>query len=153
MEWPDNFPERRTNATPLFSRSFLLLAFAFACGSPRRPAAAPPSPLQLADPLFGTDGGGNTVPGASVPFGFVSVSPDTTHGSTSGYDGHGLILGFSQTHVAGTGGGSKYGNFRVTPALGEDGFANLGFARSEEQARPGFYAVCSAGPGGRSAPS
>ena len=43
-------------------------------------------PSDLASPFFGVDGGGNTVPGASVPFGFVSLSPDTSHGSTSGYD-------------------------------------------------------------------
>lgn len=109
--------------------------------------AAPPSPSDLADPFFGSDGGGNTVPGAAVPFGFASVSPDTTHGSTSGYDGKSLIVGFSQTHVSGTGGGSKYGNFRITPALGDDGFVNLGYPRAEEQASPGYYSVVIGRPG------
>ncbi|HEX5182929.1 MAG TPA: GH92 family glycosyl hydrolase [Allosphingosinicella sp.] len=110
-------------------------------------AAAPPSTADLADPFFGSDGGGNTVPGAQVPFGFASVSPDTIHGATSGYDGHSLIIGFSQTHVSGTGGGSKYGNFRITPALGDDGFVNLGFPRAEERASPGFYSVVIGRPG------
>jgi len=99
------------------------------------------APLDLVDPFVGVDRGGNTVPGASVPFGFVSLSPDTTRGSTSGYDSEGLIIGFSHTHVSGTGGAGKYGNFRVTPAVGDDAWGNLAFAKSAEEASPGFYAV------------
>lgn len=104
-------------------------------------------PVHLANPFFGVDGGGNTVPGASVPFGFVSLSPDTSHGSTSGYDSQGLILGFSHTHVSGTGGAGKYGNFRVTPAVGNDAWGNLAFPKSGENARPGYYAVTIGRPG------
>jgi predicted alpha-1,2-mannosidase len=105
------------------------------------------SPLALADPFVGVDGGGNTVPGASVPFGFVSLSPDTTHGSTSGYDSAGLIIGFSHTHVSGTGGAGKYGNFRVTPAIGDDAWDNPAFPRADEKAGPGYYAVTVGRPG------
>ena len=104
-------------------------------------------PLALANPFQGVDGGGNTVPGTSVPFGFVSLSPDTSHGSTSGYDSAGLILGFSHTHVSGTGGASKYGNFRVTPAIGDDAWGNLTFPKSDERASPGYYAVTIGRPG------
>lgn len=111
------------------------------------PASSAEAPVDLANPFFGADGGGNTVPGASVPFGFVSLSPDTSHGSTSGYDSGGLILGFSHTHVSGTGGASKYGNFRVTPAIGEDAWGNLAFPKAREQASPGFYAVTIGRPG------
>src|SRR5206468_9123679 len=50
------------------------------------PAQQRSDPLELANPFLGVDNGGNTVPGASVPFGFVSLSPDTSNGSTSGYD-------------------------------------------------------------------
>lgn len=81
------------------------------------------------------------MPGASVPFGFVSLSPDTSHGSTSGYDSGGLFLGFSHTHVSGTGGAGKYGNFRVTPAIGDDAWGNLAFPKADEEASPGYYAV------------
>src|SRR4051812_6113508 len=98
-------------------------------------------PVDLASPFFGVDGGGNTVPGASVPFGFVSLSPDTSQGATSGYDSNGLILGFSATHVSGTGGAGKYGNFRVMPAIGDDGWGNLAFPKVDELASPGYYAV------------
>ena len=97
------------------------------------------------DSFVGVDNGGATVPGAAVPFGFVELSPDTTHGDTSGYSSAGAIIGFSQTHVSGTGGGSKYGNFRVTPVAGPLSVGNLNFARSDEQASPGYYAVTIAG--------
>jgi predicted alpha-1,2-mannosidase len=110
-------------------------------------SAQAPASVQLADPFFGVDKGGATVPGAAVPFGFVELSPDTTHGDTSGYDSRGLIIGFSHTHVSGTGGASKYGNFRVTPAIGDDAWGNLAFPRSNEQAGPGYYAVTIGRPG------
>lgn len=95
----------------------------------------------LVNNFVGADGEGNTVPGASVPFGFVSLSPDTTNAASSGYDSKGLILGFSHTHVSGTGGGSKYGNFRVTPTAGPVTVNNLAFHRFNEAAHPGFYAI------------
>jgi len=98
-------------------------------------------PNMWVDPFLGVDGGGNTVPGASVPFGFVSVSPDTSNANSSGYDSDGLILGFSHTHVSGTGGASKYGNFRVTPTIGEVTVNNLAFRKSHELAAPGIYSV------------
>jgi hypothetical protein len=50
-------------------------------------------------------------------------------------------------HGSGTGGASKYGNFRVTPAIGEDAWDNLAFPRSAEQASPGYYAVTIGRPG------
>lgn len=65
-----------------------------------------PSHLPLTsycDPFIGADGGGNTVPGAAVPFGFANPSPDTLRHDTSGYDSRQPIIGFSQTHVSGTG--------------------------------------------------
>lgn len=104
-------------------------------------SAQAPAPVELADPFFGVNNGGASVPGAAVPFGLIELSPDTTHGDTSGYDSSGLIIGFSHTHVSGTGGASKYGNFRVTPAIGDDAWGNLAFPKSAEQASPGYYAV------------
>ena len=67
-----------------------------------------PNLISKVDPFVGVDGGGvaggNTVPGAGVPFGFVSLSPDTTNADTNGYDSKSPIMGFSYTHVSGTGG-------------------------------------------------
>ncbi len=93
------------------------------------------------DPFIGATGGGNTVPGAAVPFGFVSASPDTAHGDTNGYDSWSPLVGFGTIHVSGTGGNSKYGNFRVTPTTGPVDPKNLAFARHNETASPGLYSV------------
>jgi predicted alpha-1,2-mannosidase len=104
---------------------------------------------QWVNPFVGVDGGGNTVPGAAVPFGFVELSPDTTNADTSGYSSSGRIIGFSHTHVSGTGGDAKYGNFRVTPTSGTLRVGNLRFSKAEESAAPGYYAVTLEGDGGR----
>ena len=99
------------------------------------------------DPFIGADGGGNTVPGAAVPFGFANPSPDTVpnpdpdHWDTSGYESDKPIAGFSQTHVSGTGGEGKYGNFRVTPQAGEVNLQDLSSPKQDETAEPGYYAV------------
>jgi len=100
-----------------------------------------PSPLDSVDPFIGVDGGGNTVPGAGVPFGFVRLSPDTANHPTSGYNSAEKILGFSHTHVSGTGGASKYGNFLTTPEVGELYIRNRGSDKKEETASPGYYNV------------
>lgn len=99
-------------------------------------------PLALVNVFVGSehDGNdGNTVPGASVPFGFVSLSPDTTNGSTNGYDRHSLVTGLSFTHESGTGGDSKYGNFRVLPTIGPLDPRNAALPRQSETGAPGFY--------------
>jgi predicted alpha-1,2-mannosidase len=103
--------------------------------------AQTPEPTALADPFVGSSGGGNTVPGAGLPFGFVNLSPDTTHGDTNGYDNWSPIVGFSSVHVSGTGGNSKYGNFRVTPTTGPVNPRNLAYDRHDEIAAPGSYTV------------
>src|SRR6267378_1984710 len=97
--------------------------------------------ITYADPFVGTENGGNIVPGAQIPFGFVHVSPDTANPNTAGYNPHENILGFSQTHVSGTGGASKYGNFLMTPLVGNVRVNNLGSPRTEEAASPGYYTV------------
>jgi predicted alpha-1,2-mannosidase len=109
--------------------------------------SAPPL-TQFVDPFVGVDGGGNTVPGAAVPFGFVELSPDTASADTNGYASASPILGFSHTHVSGTGGEAKYGNFRVTPVVGKLLLENAGYAKSQETASPGYYAVTLTGEGG-----
>ncbi|MCA1589795.1 MAG: glycoside hydrolase family 92 protein, partial [Acidobacteria bacterium] len=103
--------------------------------------------ISYVDPFVGTDRDGNTVPGAAVPFGFANPSPDTVPNpdpnrfDTSGYESDKPIIGFSQTHVSGSGGEGKYGNFRVTPQVGEIDPKNLGSPKQTELAEPGYYAV------------
>jgi predicted alpha-1,2-mannosidase len=97
--------------------------------------------ITYADPFVGTENGGNIVPGAQIPFGFVHVSPDTVNATSAGDNSYENILGFSQTHVSGTGGASKYGNFLLTPWVGKLRVNNLGSPKSDEAASPGYYTV------------
>src|ERR1022692_4426957 len=56
---------------------------------------------------IGTGGHGHTYPGATCPFGMVQLSPDTFNDDwdwCSGYNrSEGSIMGFSHTHLSGTG--------------------------------------------------
>lgn len=83
-------------------------------------------------PLIGTAWRGHTYPGASAPFGLVQLSPDTSgppepkwneRGAwygwehSSGYHSpDDVILGFSHTHLSGTG-GSDLGDLRIMPVV------------------------------------
>jgi predicted alpha-1,2-mannosidase len=131
-------PPLRIIARALLAISLMLFQSAHALTQ----TANRPQPLiAYADPFVGTENGGNIVPGAQIPFGFVHVSPDTSNPTTAGYNPYENILGFSQTHVSGTGGASKYGNFLTTPLVGKLRVNNLGSPRSEESASPGYYTV------------
>ncbi len=114
-------------------------------------AQAPASAYDAVDPIIGTDGGGNTFPGASLPFGMVQWSPDT---NTDAWYIHSEkhIYGFSLTHLSGAG-CPLYGDFGVLPTTGElttspgASFAPYAaaFDHRDEVAHPGYYAVNLAG--------
>jgi predicted alpha-1,2-mannosidase len=86
--------------------------------APAAPAAGTPQgPAGLVDPFVGTDvgapefgtggGGGNTFPGATLPFGMLGWSPDTEPALLNrpggySYEDH-LVRGFSLKHVSGAG--------------------------------------------------
>jgi predicted alpha-1,2-mannosidase len=105
------------------------------------------TPYDAVDPLIGTSGGGETFPGASIPFGMVQWSPDTNHRAYYIYDEK-QILGFSMTHLSGVG-CPIYGDFAVLPttaALTTSPGTNFdpyaaAFDHSNEQAHPGYYAI------------
>src|ERR1700689_3178628 len=79
--------------------------------------STPPTPYDTVDPFIGTAGGGNTFPGATLPFGMIQWSPDT--GSDAWYDyGKKAIYGFSLTHISGAG-CPLYGDFPVLPWPGD----------------------------------
>ena len=127
-----------------------LAAVLLLSGRDARPARTPAGALAaLVDPFVGTENGGNIVPGANVPFGFVHASPDTLNPNTAGYKPGEGVVGFSQTHVSGTGGASKYGNIRVTPLVGELRTDDLASPKGDESAAPGYYAVRLTRPGVR----
>ena len=73
------------------------------------------------DVFIGTGGHGHTFPGATRPFGMVQLSPDTHDqgwDACSGYhQGDGSIMGFSHTHLSGTG-ASDMLDVLVMPAQG-----------------------------------
>ncbi len=110
---------------------------------------------QYVDPLIGTGGHGHVYPGATLPFGMVQISPDTRKDSWDGCSGYHYsdktIMGFSHTHLSGTGVGD-YGDIRFMPTVGKvqlspgteedpaSGYRSH-FSHSEEEAEPGFYEV------------
>jgi predicted alpha-1,2-mannosidase len=126
------------------------------------PAPAPAGDLaSRVDPLAGTRpgpgtfGGGHNFPGATLPFGMVQLSPDTTPAAphSGGYDHRDNHLsGLSLTHLSGAG-CALYGDFPLLPTTepidsspaapggGLDGRFQPGFSHSEETAHPGFYGV------------
>ena len=107
------------------------------------------------NPFIGTGGHGHTFPGATLPFGMVQLSPDTRINDWDGCSGYhysdSTILGFSHTHLSGTGVGD-YGDIRLMPTIGklqtnpgnssrsEAGYRS-NFSHQNEKANPGFYSV------------
>ena len=106
------------------------------------------NPVKEVNPFIGTALDGHTYPGATAPFGLVQLSPDTPNGGVAGYhDSDSLILGFSHTHLSGTGQGDL-GDFLFVPIIGEvaqneGGFAAspLPFSHKDEKAHAGYYKV------------
>jgi predicted alpha-1,2-mannosidase len=107
------------------------------------------------DPLIGTDAHGHVYPGAAVPFGMVQLSPDTRKDSWDGCSGYhysdSTIMGFSHTHLSGTGVGD-YGDIRFMPTTGAiitepgteenpDGGYRSRFSHKNETASAGYYSV------------
>ena len=106
------------------------------------------NPVKEVNPFIGTALDGHTYPGATAPFGLVQLSPDTPNGGVAGYhDSDSLILGFSHTHLSGTGQGDL-GDFLFVPIIGEvakneDGFViePKPFSHKDEKASAGYYSV------------
>ena len=115
------------------------------------------------DPFIGTGGfptyvSGATIPGATLPFGMVRLSPDTQfflNGLVPGkktvntggyYYGDRKMMGFSHTRLIGTGAWDG-GQFRVVPGTGENTGKKyregryIRFSHKNEIAFPGYYAV------------
>ena len=86
----------------------LLLVSILSCTHQKEQSAVKEESLtQFVDPFIGTAAHGHTYPGATVPFGMVQLSPDN---GISGWDwcsgyhySDSIIVGFSHTHLSGTG--------------------------------------------------
>jgi putative alpha-1,2-mannosidase len=105
------------------------------------------------DLFVGTGGHGHTFPGPSMPFGMVQLGPDTDNkrwDACSGYHRTDTsIMGFSHTHLSGTGIGDML-DVLVVPATGplqlqpgplDNPDAGYRQRFSEEHAEPGYYRV------------
>ena len=105
--------------------------------------------------FIGTGGHGHTFPGATLPQGMVQLSPDTRQvgwdACAGYYHDDSSIMGFSHTHLSGTGIGD-YGDILFMPVVGEksllpgtDEYPEEGYrsrySHERESARPGYYEV------------
>ena len=104
---------------------------------------------QFVDPRIGSVGVGRTFPGPCMPFGMAKPGPDCGVLPNAGWAQMPVpVLGFSQTHVSGTGGGQKYGNILLQPFLDAPSVFNtsLGWpvipqSRVSEDIALGYYAT------------
>jgi predicted alpha-1,2-mannosidase len=107
----------------------------------------------LVDTRTWTSGGGNTFPGAEVPFGMVQWSPDTmpTYNAGGGYDYSDTKLwGYSLTHVSGPGCGAA-GDVPMVPTTGalptgDPNKITTAFSHTNEVAQAGYYSAQSNAP-------
>ena len=117
---------------------YFALPFVLLCGCGQQP-----EPADFVDHMIGTGFHGHTFPGATTPYGMVQLSPDTrTEGwdACSGYHySDTSILGFSHTHLSGTG-CADLADVLFYPASGEldmhEGMYSrppYGFSRKDEK--------------------
>jgi predicted alpha-1,2-mannosidase len=117
------------------------------------PALAERSTPTRPDLFIGTGGHGHTFPGASMPHGMVQLSPDTDverWDACSGYHrDDSSIMGFSHTHLSGTGIGDMLdvlvvparGPIQLQPGSLKEPDAGYRQRFSDEHAEPGYYCV------------
>ena len=121
-------------------------------------AAIAQSPASSVNPLIGSSNGGNTFPGAMLPFGMLAWSPETTrgkHNRTAAPGGYlhsaTRIRGFSLTHLSGTGCAGASGDVPFMPvttaittspsADDDDSRYASDFSHTDEHAEAGYYQV------------
>jgi predicted alpha-1,2-mannosidase len=121
-------------------------------------AQTPSSPAAAVNPLIGSRNGGNTFPGAVLPFGMLAWSPENTRGkhdrtaAPGGYEYDATrIRGFSLTHLSGTGCAGASGDIPFMPvtvpiasspsADADDSRYASDFSHADEHAAAGDYRV------------
>ncbi|MGA2349540.1 MAG: GH92 family glycosyl hydrolase [Terracidiphilus sp.] len=115
-------------------------------------AAAQTDLASYVNPFIGTQtssqkDNGNTIPGATRPFGMLYWSPDPMDGPFYRYEKT-ATRGFSLTHLSGTGCG-VYGDVPLLPMLGLPGepppvrsaLYGATYKHGDEMAQPGYYSV------------
>ena len=106
--------------------------------------------VDYVDPMVGTDFTGHTFPGATAPFGMVQRSPDTRMDTWEGCSGYhysdDTIIGFSHTHLSGTG-VLDYGDVLLMPVMRYEADSldrrlyQSAFSHDREEAAAGYYSV------------
>ncbi|MBW8880954.1 MAG: GH92 family glycosyl hydrolase, partial [Asticcacaulis sp.] len=149
----------------MISRRRLLLSAAATGTAIALPAAWPgigradplgqADPTIFVDPMIGTGGHGHVYPGASRPFGMVQISPDTDNARWDACSGYyyddTTLLGFSHTHLSGTG-ASDMMDLLVVPFVGETRLSpgtlsnpedsyRTRMSHEHETAVPGYYSL------------
>lgn len=131
-------------------------SFLISCNEREPTTKADTSFTQYVDPFIGTDFFGHTFPGATLPYAMVQLSPDNhtdgwTYSSGYAYQDN-TIMGFSHTHLSGTG-YTACGDVLIMPTVGdkvqvvpgtreqpETGYRSR-FNHEKENAAPGYYSV------------
>ena len=140
-------------------RSGMLIPIVLSGMSPAL-GAAPADPSALVNPFIGTTNGGNLFPGAVLPFGMVSFSPEEVPlpggrgqvAAPGGYEWRSNgVRGFGLAHVSGSGCAGAGGDVPIMPVTRDidaspldPGKANRFTAyldHAKEQASPGAYGV------------
>jgi predicted alpha-1,2-mannosidase len=106
------------------------------------------APAQLVDTRTWTSGGGNTFPGAEVPFGMTQWSPDTVPNRSAGggYNfGDTATTGYALTHISGPGCGAA-GDVPMLPMTGplpsgDPNNVTTPFSNTNEIAQAGYYSA------------
>lgn len=145
----------RTVAALLAGAALLAMA---GCGGGESKPSLVKKPAAQVDPFVGTANGGNTYPGATLPFGMVQFSPEESKGehthtvAPGGYQyAADRIRGFSLTHLSGTGCRGASGDVPLMPHAGpittspsadadDSQYADT-FSHANEHAGPGYYDV------------
>ncbi|WP_420401885.1 GH92 family glycosyl hydrolase [Flagellimonas sp.] len=129
-----------------------LFILVFACSPTPEKDNSTERLIDFVNPFIGTDGPGNTYPGATTPFGMVQLSPDIGIPGWDRIAGYyyqdSIITGFSHTHLTGTGAGDLYDilvmptNSRFSGRIQENNFKPYSsFDHAREGASPGYYWV------------
>jgi len=113
----------------------------------------PQNYTQYVNPFIGTGLNGHTYPGATVPFGMLQLSPDNGRNGwewSSGYHySDSVIVGFSHTHLSGTGIGDlcdiQFMPASFSKSISAEQIVNENFIskfeHKNESASPGYYSV------------
>ncbi len=162
MERADDHRERQMSRSRFLVRAATTMAIVssgalipLCCtASASASAAASPSyvsdPASLVNPMIGTTNGGDTFPGADLPFGMIQWSPDTpSRPSGGGYEyNDSSINGYSLTHLSGPGCGAA-DDVPILPTSGavssDPSSATEPLNHSQETASPGAYSLNAGG--------